>query len=206
MVGDHSVFFYAAEQFDDFVLRLQFRLAGPVGNVSGRPVDNSGVFVRFHAPHNSGTDLPTNAFQPMNQLVRSNAAWVAAFTGFEVQIDERARPDNSDQHRTGAIYAISTGPGGLQSYSAAPNIQPGRWNDMEVKVQGHRYTVNVNGKQTTDFTNPRNDFIAEAPSPGLPLKSRGQSKSDDPLSGYIGIQAHTGHVAFRNIRIKRLPR
>jgi len=28
--------------------------------------------------------------------------------------------------------------------------------------------------------------------------------SEDPLSGYIGIQAHTGNVAFKNIRIKRL--
>jgi len=33
---------------------------------------------------------------------------------------------------------------------------------------------------------------------------RGSKFSEDPLSGYIGVQAHTGNVAFRNIRIRRL--
>jgi hypothetical protein len=36
------------------------------------------------------------------------------------------------------------------------------------------------------------------------LRFRGLALSEDPLSGYIGIQAHTGTVAFRNIRLKRL--
>jgi hypothetical protein len=40
--------------------------------------------------------------------------------------------------------------------------------------------------------------------PGLPLRLRRLAFSEDPLSGYIGIQAHTGNVAFKNIRIKRL--
>jgi len=31
---------------------------------------------------------------------------------------------------------------------------------------------------------------------------RGRKKSEDPDSGFIGIQVHTGNVAFANIRIK----
>jgi hypothetical protein len=42
--------------------------------------------------------------------------------------------------------------------------------------------------------------VAEVP--GLALKKRGLPSSEDPLSGYIGVQAHTGHIAFRNMRIK----
>src|SRR5262249_2817395 len=41
-VGAHSVFYYAAEAFNDFTLRLQFRLSGPIGS-TGRPIDNSAM-------------------------------------------------------------------------------------------------------------------------------------------------------------------
>ena len=200
-VGAHSAFFYAAEAFNNFVLRLQVRLNGPVGS-KGKPVDNSGIFLRFHWPHAVGPDLPTNGDATMAGLVSSDPAWVAALTGFEVQIDENAEPDNADKHRTGAIYDVPTGPGGMQTYGAGPALAAGAWADMEITVQGHRYRVKINGTQVTDFTNPRNDVVTV--SPGLPLKQRGSANTDDPLSGYIGIQAHTGNVAFRNIRLKRL--
>jgi choline dehydrogenase-like flavoprotein len=200
-VGAHSVFFYAAEAFNDLTLRLQFRLAGPIGG-SGRPVDNSGIFLRFHAPHGKGPDLPTNGDPALAQNVAADAAWVAAYTGFEIQIDENAAPDGADKHRTGAVYNVPTGSGGLQSFTAAPALTPGGWNDMEITVRNHRYTVSINGQQTTDFTNPRSDLVTDPP--GLPLKLRGLPASENPLSGYIGVQAHTANVAFRNIRIKRL--
>jgi hypothetical protein len=200
-VGAHSVFFYGPEAFNDFILRLQFRLAGPIGN-SGKPVDNSGVFLRFHAPHSKGPDLPTNADPALQQNVASDAAWVAAYTGFEIQIDENAAPDGADKHRTGAVYKVPTGTGGLQNFTAGPALNTGDWNEMEITVQNHRYTVLINGNQTADFTNPRDDRVTDAP--GLPLKLRGSAHSEDPLSGYIGIQAHTGNVAFRNIRVRRL--
>ncbi len=200
-VGPHSVFYYAAEAFNDFVLRLQFQLAGPTDN-SGKPVDNSGIFLRFHAPHSVGPDLPTNADPTLKQNVASDAAWVAAYTGFEIQIDDRAAPDGADKHRTGAVYNVPTGPGGLQSFTPAGNLKPGDWNEMEITVKKHRYTVSINNKQITDFTNPRNNVITDAP--GLPLKMRGSSFSEDALSGYLGVQAHTANVAFRNIRIQRL--
>jgi hypothetical protein len=60
----------------------------------------------------------------------------------------------------------------------------------------------VNGAQTTDFTNPRTNAVIA--SPGLPLKVRGLPTRDNPLSGYVGLQAHTGNVAFRSIRVKKL--
>jgi Domain of Unknown Function (DUF1080)/GMC oxidoreductase len=200
-VGAHSVFYYAAEAFNDFTLRLQFRLSGPIGT-TGRPIDNSGIFLRFHAPHSNGPDLPTNIDPALQQNVHDDAAWVAAYTGFEIQIDENAAPDGADKHRTGAVYNVPTGPGGLQSFTAPSVLNPGSWNDVEITVRNHRYTVSINNEQTTDFTNPRNNLVTDTP--GLPLRLRGLAFSEDPLSGYIGIQAHTGTVAFRNIRLKRL--
>jgi hypothetical protein len=149
-----------------------------------------------------GSDLPTNGDPPMAGLVSGDPAWLAAFTGFEVQIDENAQPDNADKHRTGAIYDVPTGPGGLQAFTATPALGAGTWHDMEITVQAHRYRVSINGSQTTDFTNPLNDLVVV--NPGLKLKQRGLPNNADPLSGYIGVQAHTANVGFRNIRIKRL--
>jgi Domain of Unknown Function (DUF1080)/GMC oxidoreductase len=198
-VGDQTVFYYAAETFDDFVLRLQFRPAGPVRR-SGKPADNSGVFVRFHSPHRRGPDLPTNLDPALKEKVTVNPAWVATYTGFEIQIDENAEPDGADRHRTGAIYAVPTGAGGLQRFQPA-TLRAGDWNDMEIVVKQHRYTVSINGTTTADFTNPRNDVVIDAP--GLPLRLRGSAAGEDALSGCIGLQAHTGNVAFRNVRIRR---
>ena len=97
---------------------------------------------------------------------------------------------------------MPTGVGGLQNFAPASPLKVGDWNDVEITVKSHRYTVVINSKQTTDFTNPRNNLVTDTP--GLPLSLRGLAFREDPLSGYIGIQAHTGSVAFRNIRIKRL--
>jgi hypothetical protein len=198
--GPHSVFFYATEAFDDFALRLQFRLSGPSGN-SGRPVDKSGVFVRFHVPHAEGPDLPTNADPRLREEVAANPAWVAAYTGFEIQIDENAGPETSDNHRTGAIYNVNTGPSGLQQYEAPFSLRPDDWHEMEIIVFGHRYKVIIDGRTTTDFINPR---TPNTNPPGLLLSQRGLANNESPLSGYIGLQAHTGNIAFRSIQIKRL--
>src|SRR5713101_3352730 len=104
--------------------------------------------------------------------------------------------------RTSTVYNVPTGSGGLQNFTPGASPKPGNWNDMEIAVRKHRFTVSINNKQTTDFSNPRNDIVTDPP--GLPLKMRGSSFVEDPLSGYLGVQAHTANVAFRNIRIKRL--
>src|SRR4029077_12614188 len=103
--------FYAATAFSDFTLRLQFRL-----DSRG---DNSGVFVRFRDPRQPA---PAGINDPR---IAANAAWLAVDTGFEIQIDETARPDQADKHRTGAIYDIDVGPGpGQQRYARGSSLQP----------------------------------------------------------------------------------
>jgi len=181
--GDLGLLYYAPRAFGDFVLRLQFRL--------DRIDDNSGIFVRFRDPRQPVPDRN----DPSISHPYTNQAWVAVHTGFEVQIDELARgdasqgiPDGLNEHRTGAIYGIPLGQGeGSQTYRRGPVLKAGEWSDCEIKGVGNTYTVYLNGQQTTKFTNLG--------------AFRGRSPARDPHSGYIGLQAHTGRVAFRNIRI-----
>ncbi|HWC10135.1 MAG TPA: family 16 glycoside hydrolase [Acidimicrobiales bacterium] len=201
--GDHSVLFYAAEAFDDFVVRLQFRLSGPVDSF-GKAIGNSGVFLRFRYPHTQWADV--NQQEPR---AGGNPAWVAAATGFEVQIDEQGRDFFFDKHRTGAIYDVPTGQvvNGQaepqhQKYTAGPVLQPHRWYEYDIEVVGDQYTVQLGEvqegqatafQQVTTFKKPAGKYVGR----GMPA-SAGES------SGYLGVQAHSGPVAFRHIRIRKL--
>src|SRR5262249_30718181 len=121
-----GLLFYAAKAYSNFVLRLQFRL-------DSRD-DNSGVFVRFRDPRQPP---PAGLNDPR---IASNPAWLAVDTGFELQIDEQARDDGADLHRTGAVYAIPVGGGsGQQTFARGSSLQPGEWNDYEIRVVGDTY-------------------------------------------------------------------
>lgn len=132
------------------------------------------MFLRF--PHLDGKNY-------------DNTAFVAVDFGFEVQIDQLAAPDGLGIHKTAAIYGFQ-GP-------ADPNTLPvhpiGEWNAFEIRVQGQSYTVTLNGVQVTVFA-----FVAGSdalhPDRGLP--------STNAVPRFIGLQTHTGRVAFRNIQIK----
>ena len=173
--SDIGLLFFTAKAYSDFELRLQFRLDSRQ--------DNSGVFVRFRDPRQPP---PAGVNDPR---IAGNPAWLAVDTGFEIQIDEQARNDGADLHRTGAVYAIPVGGGlGQQTFARGSSLQPGEWNDYEINVVGDTYTVALNGLQTAAFTN--NDM------------SRGRAASQDPLSGFIGLQTHTGAVSFRAVRVR----
>ena len=145
----------------DFVLKL--------GWLRHREADNSGVFLRFPDPNSKGYQ---------------NTAWVGVDFGFEIQIDETARPDGAPWHRTGAIYGEQH-----QQFSLQPARPPGQWNDYEIHAQDQTYTVFLNGVQVSKFDNPYPD--------------RGLA-STQAAPTYCGLQAHTGRVSFRNIRIHAL--
>ncbi len=148
-----------------FVLQLQWMMTA--GD------DNSGVFVSFPNPENEGYD---------------NTAYVGVNLGFEVQIDELARPDNAPIHRTGAIYSFKGATDGPL------NVRPpGEWNDYEITVDGADFTVGLNGQVVNRF-----HFTGDPQSPrrGLP------STAQEPR--FIGLQTHTGRVLFRHIQWKAL--
>src|SRR5205085_2460532 len=168
-----GLLYYAAEQFDNFTLRLDFCLPHPRGNFN----DNSGVFVRFRDPRKPelpGTQGPD---------VPGNAATVAVDTGYEIQIDEEARGDTRKNeadgffyNRTGAVYKVrasGNGPG-QQDYTNAQRLAAGAWHTYEIKVTDRTYAVLLNGQPCTVF----------AADPADPAeKFRGRKKSEDPDSG-----------------------
>ena len=129
-----------------------------------------------------------------------NQAFVAVDTGFEIQIDEEARgdtrfnePDGFFYNRTGAIYKV-TGLGanpGQQDYPNTQKLAPHAWHGLEIEVNGQVYAARLNGQPATRFTN----------TDGF----RGRPPSLDEASGYVGVQCHTGLVAFRRIQLRKLP-
>lgn len=185
-----GLLFYKLQQFENFILRLDFLLPHPRGNNN----DNSGVFVRFRDPRLS--DPAPNPIDPAD-----NAAFVAVHTGFEVQIDEEARGDSRFNEldgsffaRTGAIYKIKslgTG-GGQQNYQNTSGLAARQWHRYEIEVKNQDYIVRLNGQEATRFRRSATDM------------NRGKPPSVDPNSGFIGVQTHTGNVAFANIRIRPL--
>jgi len=180
---DMGLFYYAAENFDDFALRLEFLLPRPAGLGN----DNSGIFFGFRDPKR-----PVPRRNDLNSSdLYINKPWVAVHTGFEVQIDEEARPAGDDKHRTGAIYDILTAPSPnfvYQTYKRGLPISASEWNTCEVQYIKGKIAVFLNGRLVTSYSNSDS--------------YRGKGKSLDPASGFIGVQAHTGQVRFRKIRLK----
>ena len=65
-------------------------------------------------------------------------------------------------------------------------IEPGKWNLCEVEVIDNTYTVRINGNVITSFTNDN--------------QYRGKTRDKDKFWGFVGVQSHTGNVAFKQIR------
>jgi type 1 glutamine amidotransferase len=120
--------------------------------------DNSGVFIGFPA---------------------SNDPWTAIDHGYEIQIDATDAPDRT----TGAVYSFQSAD--IAARDAALN-PPGEWNTFELRVEGERLRVYLNGTLVNDFTNTDPDRSL--------------------VDGHIGIQNHGDgdEVSFRDIRIKEL--
>jgi len=138
-------------------------------------------WLRWEDYDNSGVFIrfPNPEMQNYN-----NTAYVAVDSGFEVQIDEIGAPDGQDIHRTGAIYR-NDGRRDGEVFSQKPARPVGQWNEYEIRAKGQHYTVILNGDQVCVFDSPY-------PNRGLP------STAATPT--YIGLQTHSGRVAFRNIR------
>lgn len=202
--GGLRLFYYAKEAFNDFTLRLQFRIFDTANH-------NSGIFVRFPRPTLGLVDALKTRTPNEPFFDAGNAAWRPVIAGFEVQIDDNARgdsgkdfygikpePDGLFKNRTGAIYKIQAGDRvwhlnfnepAVQNYTPGPSLVPGVWFEYEIVVQGNNYMVFLTNtqtgvrQQTTSFNNTDGE--------------RGRAP------GFIGIQAYPGStVAWRHIRIK----
>ncbi|SCK33915.1 Type 1 glutamine amidotransferase (GATase1) [Streptomyces sp. WMMB 714] len=118
--------------------------------------DNSGVFVGFPA---------------------SDDPWTAVDQGYEIQIDATDVPEKT----TGSVYGFQSAD--LEARDRALN-PPGEWNTYEIRVEGERLQVWLNGVRINDFTNTD------------PVRSL--------TDGHIGLQNHgdEDEVAFRDVRLR----
>ena len=101
-------------------------------------------------------------------------------------------PDGAPIHKTAAIYGFS----GPNNSSTLPIRPLGEWNQYEIRVQDQSYQISLNGQLVTNFTFSVG-ADAQHPERALP--------STPAVPRYIGLQTHTGKVAFRNIQAQPLP-
>lgn len=126
-VGGIGLLWFTKEQFENFILRVDFRLSSPT--------DNSGVFLRIPA---LGSSDPANDWKP------------AAAQGYEVQIDNTGfNPDTNGfddpLHKTGAIYTLAP------SNAVMPAV--GQWHTYEIEAVGSTVTVRLDGQQVSQLAN-----------------------------------------------------
>jgi hypothetical protein len=112
--GGPGILWYAEQEFEDFVLRVRWRLT------NGH--DNSGVFIRI---------------PPLTRDID-----VAIREGYEVQIDDRGvDPEtgalDSALHLTGAVYRLAPA-------IANASGPVGTWNDFEIAATGASIQVTLN--------------------------------------------------------------
>jgi hypothetical protein len=162
---DLGLLWYTTPTPRNFVLKVEWMMTAPD--------DNSGIFIRFPNPDGEGYD---------------NTAWVGVNLGFEIQIDETARPDGAGIHRTGAIYTFKAPSPPL----AARGV--GEWNQFVITANEQTYDVVMNGVPIISAWNFAGDpAFARRALPSTPTDAR-----------FIGFQTHTGRVLFRNVQWKPL--
>jgi hypothetical protein len=105
--------------------------------------------------------------------------------GIEVQIDNR----DDDWHATGVLYSMTKA-------MARPYKPAGEWNTMEIKLDGLRTVVTVNGVLVTDY-----DGVSPVPEK---KKTFEPDRGPRPSEGYIAVQHHDENcvISFKEISIK----
>jgi hypothetical protein len=115
---------------------------------------------------------------------RPRDPWYGVHNGYEVQIDAAG----DEWHATGALYSLS-------KTAKGPRKPPGKWNTMEIRLQGQTTIVFLNGKKVNEFRGDQ------------PVPERKQwfepVRGPRPDTGYIGLQNHDGRskVYFKEISV-----
>lgn len=200
--GGTGLLYYDAEEFTDFILKLEWR--SPLLRRHAEFFNNSGVYVRWPRKVAVGSQQTKD----LEELSFSEFSEFAIRYGYEIQIDDtgsRPGPDISGmtaalcdpRHQTGAIYpahfaggsAPTTLPRFADGATGSPALAlrsnpPGQWNEYVITVRGATLRVELNGHLVNEAVDHNNAFP----------------------KGLIALQAHQNgyRVQFRNVRIKRI--
>jgi len=143
------------------------------------PNCNSGIFVRT----SSLTPLPKRD---------------VGYNGLEIAVDDTPANGYTD---TGAVYDLSK-PSKNAMRLGSKGERHGQWNHIEIRCDGSRITVKLNGEPVNDvdlskFTTPNRRPDGTAHKFDIAYK-------DHPLVGYIGLQDHGQPCWYKNIKLKPL--
>jgi hypothetical protein len=138
-------------------------------DVMTRPGSNGGIYM-------------LTEFQEVGGNVRASGRFPSK--GFEVQVNN----SHTDRARTGSLYHV-------QDVLDTSPAKDDEWFTEHIIVKGNTITVNVNGKQTVQWTQPA-DWNGGREGPGRSITG----------PGTIALQAHDPNstVYYKNIRIKPL--
>lgn len=152
---------------------------------AGEKADGFARFKNFELELSARSEPNSNSgiFIHTDQKTRSKRLYLD--TGYEIQLNSTAK----EKRKTGSLYDVVD----LDESS----VDESRWFRVNVKVEGKRITVKLNGKQVIDYTEPDNPRRAKHRQ-GRLLKSEG---------GGIALQAHDPDSVFyfKDIRVRRLP-
>jgi hypothetical protein len=111
-----------------------------------------------------------------------------AYAGMEIQILD----DDAERYRSLKPYQYTGSIYGVVAAKRGHVKAPGQWNRMEIRADGPKVVVTLNGATIVDANlSEHADAVAEHP--GLLRKD-----------GFIGLQSHNDEVEFRNVAIKEL--
>ena len=110
--------------------------------------------------------------------------WYGVHNGYEVQIDS----SGDDWHCTGALYSLSK----VTKRAQKPS---GEWNAMDIRIEGKKTTVVLNGEKVNEFLNDQ----------AVPERKEWFEPVRGPRAdfGYIGLQNHdqASTVYFKEVSV-----
>lgn len=116
----------------------------------------------------------------------------AAYLGYEIQVLD----DDADVYKNLAPYQYHGSVYGIIAAQRGALKPMGEWNQEEIRIQGDKIKVTLNGKVIVD-----GDIKAATKNGTLDKKNHPGLKNN---SGHIGFLGHGTEVFFRNIRVKKI--
>ena len=122
---------------------------------------------------------------------------IPVHTGFEIQV---ASGKDVGKHAFGAIYDLV--PSKVSAGKAT-----GQWNTMEVRCQGPRISVTLNGKEVSsmdcdDFDKP--GVCPDGQKHKYKLNKKPRAVKVFARTGYLGFQDHGQKVWYKNVKLWKL--
>jgi len=151
---------------------------------TGAKADSYARFKNFELELSARSEPNSNSgiFIHTDRKTRSKRLFLNS--GYEVQLNSTAK----EKRKTGSLYDVV-------DLDSSP-VDESKWFRVNIKVEGKRITVQLNGKQVIDYTEP-----------GDPKRSPNRKgRILKPEGGGIALQAHDPNSIFyfKDIRIRQL--